>query len=98
MFFIEFYGRKVFGELKNGLAQGNVLAFLLFNIYTNNQSVISETERFKSADDLALTTLNKHFENVDEIMLGKLGRYGKLLREQLAETRLNVAMGEKKAN
>lgn len=83
MFFIEFQGRKAFGELKNGLAQGNVLAFLLF---TNNQSVISETERFKSADDLAFITLNKHFENVDEIILGKLGRYGKLLREQLAET------------
>ncbi|KAL1448639.1 hypothetical protein WDU94_001908 [Cyamophila willieti] len=55
---------------KNGLAQGSVLAPLLFNIYTNDQPIHEETKQFIYADDTAIAAQGKSFEEVE----GKLTR------------------------
>jgi len=52
-YFVELQGKKSrWRTQKNGLAQGSVLAPLLFNTYTNDQPTPLGTQRFIYADDL----------------------------------------------
>ena len=51
---------------KNGVPQGNVLAPFLFNIYTNDQPLPENTQRFLYADDLCITAQSKSFEMVEQ--------------------------------
>ena len=65
-YFVELQGKKSrWRTQKNGLAQGSVLAPLLFNIYTNEKPTPLETQRFIYADDLALIAQNHSFENIE---------------------------------
>jgi len=57
--------KKVDEEDKiNGLPQGSVLIQIVFNIiyYTNDQPIGNRKKRFIYADDLAVITQNKLFE------------------------------------
>ena len=58
--------KEVNGETKNGLPKGSVLAPLLFNVYTNDQPLPGNTQRFLYADDLCITDQNKFFEMVEQ--------------------------------
>ncbi|KAL1448195.1 hypothetical protein WDU94_012261, partial [Cyamophila willieti] len=50
---------------KNGLAQGSVLAPVLFNMYTNDQPIHPETRQFTYADDTAIAGQGTTFEEVE---------------------------------
>ncbi|KAI5742625.1 hypothetical protein M8J77_009365 [Diaphorina citri] len=50
---------------KNGLAQGSVLAPLMYNIFTNDQPVDPDTEHFIYADDTAVAAQGNTFEQVE---------------------------------
>jgi len=50
---------------KNGLPQGNVLAPILFNIYTNNQPITPGARYSIYADDTATAIQNNNFEEVE---------------------------------
>jgi len=68
-YFVELQGKKSrWRTQKNGLAQGSVLAPLLFNIYTNDQPTPLGTQRFIYADDLALTAQNHSFGNIESTL------------------------------
>ena len=51
---------------KNGLAQGSVLALLLLNMYTNDQPLPQNTQKFLYANDLCITIQNKVFETIEQ--------------------------------
>ena len=56
-FFVELAGKRSgWRSQRNGLPQGSVLAPLLFNVYTNDQSIHPGTRSFVYADDVAVTT------------------------------------------
>ena len=66
-FFVTLEGKKSrWRNQKNGLAQGSVLAPILFNIYTNDQPIPDNTRTFTYADDLAITVEGKGFEDIEE--------------------------------
>jgi len=49
----------------NGLPQNSVLAFMLFNICTNEQPIIKETKHFLYADKLVLVAQVTTFQIVE---------------------------------
>ena len=60
-FFVQLNDKKNrWRSQKNGLPQGNVLAPLLFNIYTNDKPLPTDCSRFIYADDLCITFLARH--------------------------------------
>lgn len=66
-FFVSMEGKKSrWRNQKTGLAQGSVLAPVLFNLYTNDQPTPENTQTFVYADDLAITAKGKRFEDVEE--------------------------------
>ena len=66
-FFVILNGKRIkWRNQKNSLPQGSVLALLLFNIYTNDQPVTENTQRFPYTDDLCITAQNKSFEMVEQ--------------------------------
>ena len=65
-FFVVLNGKKSrWRRQKNGLPQGSVLAPMLFNIYTNDQHVHTDTQSFIYADDLCIASQEKDFNNIE---------------------------------
>jgi len=65
-FFVSLQAKKSrWRRQNNGLPQGSVLSPILFNIYTNDQPIGTQTKHFIYADDLAITTQGKTFEEVE---------------------------------
>ena len=64
-FFVVLNGKKSRWRQKNGLPQGRVLAPMLFNIYTNDQPVHTDTQSFIYADDLCIASQEKYFNNIE---------------------------------
>ena len=66
-FFVILNGkRSKWRNQKNGLPDGSVPAPLLIAIYTNDQPLPENTQRFLYADDLCIATQNKSFEMVEQ--------------------------------
>ena len=57
---------------KNDLSQGSVLAPLLYNIYTNDQSLDPETKHFVYADELCVTSQHSTFTAVKKSLINTL--------------------------
>lgn len=78
-FYVTLEGKKSrWRRQNNGLAQGSVLAPILFNLYTNDQPTPENTEHFLYADDLAITAQGRCFEDVEiklELALGTMLDY-----------------------
>lgn len=65
-FFVSLQNKKSrWRRQNNGLPQGSVLTPILFKIYTNDQPIEDQTKHFIYADDLAITTQRKTFEEVE---------------------------------
>ncbi|XP_063620938.1 uncharacterized protein LOC134793329 [Cydia splendana] len=81
-FFVSFQGhRSRWRCLKNGLPQGSVLAPALFNVYTNDQPIVKNLNHFLFADDLALTSQEKSFEEVESCLAEGLESLSAYYRE-----------------
>jgi len=52
---------------KNGLAQGSVLAPILYNIYSNDQPTTADTRHFRYADNTAIAAQANSFQEVDQL-------------------------------
>ena len=72
-FFVEL-GWKIsrWRSQRNGLPQWSVLAPLIFNVYTNDQSIHPGTRSFVYADDLAVTTQSTDFAPIEETLTSAL--------------------------
>ena len=69
MFYVTLNNKKSrWFHQNNGLPQGSVLAPLLFNVYTNDQPLPEGCSRFIYADDLAMTTQQHTFPEVESTL------------------------------
>ena len=58
---------------KNGLPHGSVLSPTIFNIYTNDQSILDGTRSFIYVVDLCITAQYPTFQEVEQIIEEALG-------------------------
>ncbi|KAL4100995.1 hypothetical protein QTP88_021016 [Uroleucon formosanum] len=82
-FFVNHQGKNSKWRIsRNGLPQGSVLAPTMFNIYTNDQpiSTDSDVKHYIYADDTAITVQHDQFENVEEKLSTTLDILGKYYR------------------
>ena len=80
---------------RNGLPQGNVLAPVLFKIYTNEQPVSPGTRSFIYADDLGIAAENHNIDDIEATLstaLQNLTKYYKdnQLKANPAKTRVSL--------
>ncbi|KAJ8896081.1 hypothetical protein PR048_001423 [Dryococelus australis] len=72
-FFVDFQGQHSRWRLqKKGLGQGSVLSPILFNIYTIDQPIASNSRSFFYSVDLALPTQSTDFESVESTLINAL--------------------------
>ena len=65
-FFVVLNGKKSrWWRQRNGLPQGSVMAQILFNIYTNDQPVHTDTRSFIYADNLCIASQGNDFNNIE---------------------------------
>ena len=82
-FFVNHQGKNSRWRIsKNDLPQGSVLAPTMFNIYTNDQpiSTDSDIKHCIYADDTAIVVQHENFENVEEKLAATLDVLGKYYR------------------
>lgn len=66
-FYVTLEGKKSrWRYQRNGLAQGSVLAPILFNIYTNDQPAPEDTKHFVYADDLGITAQGRTLKRLKQ--------------------------------
>ena len=72
-FFVMLNGKKSrWRRQRNGLPQGSVLAPMLFNIYTNDQPIHTDTRSFIYADDLCIASQGNDFNNIEASLTSAL--------------------------
>ena len=72
-FFVVLNGKKSrWRRQRNGLPQGSVLAPMLFNIYTNDQSIHTDTRSFIYADDVCIASQGNDFNNIEASLTSAL--------------------------
>lgn len=72
-FFVSFQNKNSrWRRQNNGLAQGSVLAPMLYNIYSNDQPDVVNTRQFRYADDTAVAAQADTFEKVEEALTSSL--------------------------
>ena len=72
-FFVVLNGKKSrWRRQQNGLPHGSVLAPMLFNIYTNDQPIHTDTCSFIYADDLCIASQGNDFNNIEASLTSAL--------------------------
>ena len=72
-FFVALNGKKSrWRRQRNGLPQANVLAPMLFNIYTNDQPIHADTRSFIYTDDLCIASQGNDFSNIEASLTSAL--------------------------